>query len=166
MVIKESFLNELSSKQLKNIPLAKKLSFSDLKRIDKYIINSIFDVKDCCIWQGYITNVNNPNKALYINFYFKKKKIALHRLLYINFKESLENYHYIKFLCENKGKCCNVNHMNKCEYKINNIDMIDDEEDNEVDDKEDIEDKDKEDKSKNSKDIDTSNQINFIIDFN
>ena len=50
---------------------------------------------------------------IYINFYFNKKKIALHRLLYINYVEDVSPNEYIKFLCDNKGKCCNINHMKK-----------------------------------------------------
>lgn len=104
---------ELISKQLKNVPVNKKLQYTDIKRICKYINSSIFDEKHCCIWNGYITNANNSNKGTYINFYFRKKKAALHRLLYLNFVGSLTKDEYIKFSCENKGKCCNIMHLQK-----------------------------------------------------
>lgn len=111
----EKVLRELLSKQLKNIDLDKKLQFGDIKRIAKYLKESIFSNK-CSIWSGYITNVNKDNKGTYINFYFKEKKVALHRLLYLNFIGELKDNEYLKFSCENKGKCCNINHFSKHEY--------------------------------------------------
>jgi len=117
---KRDIFKELTSKQLKNINSDKKLLFSDLKRICKYIETSIFDKDNCCLWNGYITNANNASKGTYINFYFKKKKVALHRLLYINFVEELTDNSYLKFTCENKGSCCNIHHLNKFNYQKNN----------------------------------------------
>ncbi|CAH6421507.1 Hypothetical protein KVN_LOCUS320 [uncultured virus] len=116
-----NLLKELMTKQLKNISSDKKLQYSDLKRICKYINKSIFDEKNCCIWDGYITNVNNLNKGTYINFYFRKKKVALHRLLFINFVGHLKTDEYLKFTCENKGKCCNLSHLKKFSYQKKNI---------------------------------------------
>ena len=109
---------ELLNKQLKNIIADKKLNYNDIKRISKFLNKTIFD-NECSLWNGYITNNNNFNKGTYINFYFNKKKIALHRLLFMNFKDSIESDEYIKYTCNNKGKCCNINHMIKCKY--NNI---------------------------------------------
>ena len=111
-------LSELIDNQVKGIPVNKKLSYSDIKRITKYISKSIFDENNCCIWEGYITN-SKPDKSYkgaYINFYFKKRKVALHRLLYSNFKESIDDTDYLKYTCSNKGKCCNINHMVKFIY--------------------------------------------------
>lgn len=115
---KNKLLNELISKQIKdsNLYPKKKLQYNDLKRICKYINGSIFDENKCCIWNGYITNENKPNKGTYINFYFNRKKIAIHRLLYINFVGNLNNDEYLKFSCENKGKCCNVTHLKKFKF--------------------------------------------------
>jgi len=118
-------LRELVSKQLKNIPSDKKLQYTDLRRICKYINSSIFDENKCSIWNGYITNSNNSNKGTYINFYFRKKKAALHRLLYTNFIEELTDEEYLKFNCENKGKCCNIYHLKKFKYQTK-IDEISD----------------------------------------
>ena len=101
---------ELFNKQKKNLSYDKKLSYNDLKRISKYLSTSIFG-NNCSIWNGYISTSKNT----YINFYFNKKKNALHRLLYINFIDNLEDYEYIKYTCNNKGICCNINHM----YKVN-----------------------------------------------
>ena len=88
--------------------------FNDLKRISKYLSHSIFN-DECSIWTGYITTIKNDEKNSYINFYFGKKKHALSRLLYINYVNELDESEYIKFKCNNKGICCNVNHI----YKLN-----------------------------------------------
>lgn len=109
-------LKEMLFRQLKNIPIDKKLQYQDLKRICKYVTTSIFDEKLCCSWNGYITNANKADKGTYINFYFRKKKAALHRLLYINFIGELSDDEYLKFNCENKGMCCNIKHIKKFRY--------------------------------------------------
>ena len=111
------FLKELLIYQIKNIDSNKKLNYGDIKRISKFVTSSIFNKDKCSIWNGYITNEVKNNKGTYINFYFKKKKIALHRLLYTNYIGELSNKEYIKFNCINKGKCCNINHMSKYSYK-------------------------------------------------
>jgi hypothetical protein len=103
---------ELIKKQKKNIPVEKKLSYNDIKRISKYLNVSIFN-DECSIWAGYITVIKNDQKNSYINFFFNKKKYALQRLLYINYVGNLADSEYIKFSCDNKGKCCNVNHFHK-----------------------------------------------------
>jgi hypothetical protein len=110
------FLKELLNKQLKNISSDKKLKYNDLKRLCKYIDSNIFDENKCCLWTGYITNINNVSKGIYINFYFNGKKAALHRLLYINFVGELMDDEYLKFNCINKGKCCNIFHLKKFKY--------------------------------------------------
>ena len=110
-------LKELIMKQLKNVSQYKKLQYTDLKRVCKYINTSIFDENNCCMWTGYVTNANNSNKGTYINFYFRKKKAALHRLLYSNFVGELTDNEYLKFSCENKGTCCNIRHLRKFKYQ-------------------------------------------------
>ena len=58
--------------------------------------------------------------------YFNKKKIALHRILYNNYVEEIHDNEYIKFICSNKGRCCNINHMKKFIYNKNiNEDLTD-----------------------------------------
>jgi len=114
-------LKELINKQLKNVNIHNKLKFNDIKRISKFIRSSIFDENNCSLWHGYITNDNNSSKGTYINFYFNKKKIALHRLLYENYVDSINDDEYIKFTCINKGKCCNINHLKKFLYNNKNI---------------------------------------------
>jgi hypothetical protein len=113
------FLKELLIKQLSNVNTTKKLTYNDIKRISKFLTSSIFDEVQCSIWNGYITNEKNQIKGTYINFYFNQKKIALHRLLYLNFIGDILNTEYIKFSCVNKGKCCNIHHMKKYSYNSN-----------------------------------------------
>jgi hypothetical protein len=60
---------------------------------------------------GYITNNSSESKPSYINFYFRGKKIALHRLLYENYIGDINNNQYLKYTCCNKGICCNINHL-------------------------------------------------------
>ena len=107
---------ELINRQLYNIPHDKKLSLSDMRRICKYINSSIFHPTECCLWGGYITNNNNFNKGRYVNFYHNRKKVALHRLLYSNYVQNIDNAEYLKFTCKNKGICCNINHLQKLNY--------------------------------------------------
>ncbi len=112
-----TILAELLQKQRKDVPVDKKLLLQDIRRICKNINSSIFDEDSCCVWNGYVTNSNKKKKGNYINFYFKNKKVALHRILYVNYVGDLTKDHYIKYSCENKGICCNVNHLVKREYK-------------------------------------------------
>lgn len=111
---------ELIAKQLPNVPPESKLNVNDMKRICKYISTSIFNQDACTIWTGYVTNIKNSNKGTYVNFYFKNKKVALHRLLYSNFVAPLHSNEYLKFNCENRGVCCNVNHYEKYKYSKTN----------------------------------------------
>lgn len=113
------FLKDLIDNQLHDVNLYKKLYYNDLKRISKFINSSIFNKNKCSLWTGYITNKNNMKRGTYINFYFNKKKIALHRLLYLNYIGNITKNEYIKFNCVNKGRCCNINHMIKYMYEIN-----------------------------------------------
>ena len=124
MSTKNQIMVQMLQYQKKNLPYGMKLDVNDIKRIIENIDNSPFDENDCCIWNGYITNSNE--KCKYINFYFKHRKIALHRLLYINYVGMLEDKNYLKFTCPNKGICCNINHIETCttingEFKVNPI---------------------------------------------
>ncbi len=115
-----SILNELYVNQLKNVIIQKKLTYCDIQRISKFLKISIFG-QACSLWTGYITNDKNINKGVYINFYYNKKKIALHRLLYANYVGEISDKEYIKYNCVNKGKCCNIHHMSKFTYKKNDM---------------------------------------------
>ena len=105
-----NIFQELIQNQRKNIIIDKKLNLNDLKRVSAYLTNSIF-LDECAIWNGYITQFKN--ETYYINFYFNGKKVALHRLLYNNFIGDLDDSEYLKYTCENKGRCCNLNHFKK-----------------------------------------------------
>lgn len=113
---KNNLLSELLTKQLSDLPTNKKLQYNDIKRLTKYLAATIFDENICSLWSGYVTNVNNIDKGIYINFYFKGKKAILHRLLYTNFVGILDDDEYLKFTCPNKGKCCNIHHLKKFKY--------------------------------------------------
>lgn len=117
----KDIFNELLENQLPNVPNEWKLQINDMKRVCKYIDNSIFSKESCCPWKGYITNKHNLDKGTYVNFYFRNKKVALHRLLYSNFVAPLDSSEYLKFNCENKGICCNVYHYEKYKYSKTSI---------------------------------------------
>lgn len=104
-----------------NCPLDKRLSIKDLNRIH-IKSGDYLNSTECILWKGYITS----NKTEYINFYFNGRKMALHRLLYINFKGHLKDNDYLEYICNNKGKCCNINHINKKnkKRKINNVNVV------------------------------------------
>jgi len=113
---KNNILFSLIKNQRSNIPFDKKLSYTDLKRISKYLNSSLFNNDECVLWSGYITTIKNDKLKSYINFYYNGKKFALHRLLYINYINDLHDSEYIKFNCINKGKCCNINHFYKVQH--------------------------------------------------
>jgi hypothetical protein len=108
---------DILEEQLDDVSQDKKLMYKDIKRICKNIDRSIFDGNKCCMWLGHVTNLNNLNKGRYVNFYFRKRKVALHRLLYVNFVGDLTDDEYLKFNCDNKGICCNVKHLKKFKYQ-------------------------------------------------
>jgi len=125
VVDKSILLDELISRQIPHLKTEVRLRYTDFKRLVKYIDTSIFDDNKCSIWKGYVTNANSePRKASYVNFYFRNKKIALPRLLYNNFVGSIKSCEYIKYICNNRGKCCNINHMIK--FKHNSCGECDD----------------------------------------
>ena len=111
--------HELKTRQLATVPSIWKLHDKGMERICKHITVSIFG-DQCCIWNGYVTNAEKPGKGPYINFYHRKKKTALHRLLYSNYVAPLSPREYLKFSCQNKGICCNVNHLERYCYTNQN----------------------------------------------
>lgn len=106
-----SLFQELITKQRQDCLISKKLSLSDIQRVSKNLTTSIFDCSSCSLWNGYITNKTKESKTSYINFYFRHRKVALHRLLYENYISNIPDNQYIKYTCDNKGVCCNINHM-------------------------------------------------------
>lgn len=117
---KNKILLEMCSKQNKAIEKKYLLEYNDMIRILKNIDGNLFSNTQCIIWKGYLTKCNN-NKSCYVNFYLKKRKIALHRILYLNFIGFIDDKQYLKFKCNNPGKCCNINHILKV---CNNEDNI------------------------------------------
>ena len=109
-------LKELIRNQNPDVPEDKKLYLQDIQRICRNISTSPFSTDECCLWEGYITNLNKTNKGTYINFYFRHKKVALHRLLFANYVGPITNTDYLKYTCKNKGLCCNINHLEKFKY--------------------------------------------------
>lgn len=104
---KYKLLNSLVKCQIDSGLPDKTLSYTDLRRISLKLTNSIFGSR-CSIWKGRI----RQHHGKYTSFYFKGKKRVLHRLLYINYVEPLEDSEYISFTCKHPG-CCNVSHMFK-----------------------------------------------------
>jgi hypothetical protein len=98
---KEELFHQMVKNQRDDIPEKYKLYYKDIKRVLKYINISIFENK-CTEWSGYITN----NKTNYVNFYLHDRKIALHRILYINFIDNLYDSEYLKIKCKNNGCNC------------------------------------------------------------
>jgi hypothetical protein len=112
---KKHIMDELVSKQRKIMLQKRKLNYSDMSRIIKYVDKSLFD-DVCCLWKGYVCCFNK-NKNYYINFFFGGKKIQINRLLYENYIGDVEKDEIIKNICASGGKCCNVFHYGK--FKIN-----------------------------------------------
>ena len=106
------FVN-LIKKQRKNIRQKGnygKLSFDDIKRVDKYLKRNIFDNSDCCIYKGEL-------KKNYATISFKGKKVSVHRLLYHNYISKITDGDYVTFSCNNKGACCNLQHFTMSKKK-------------------------------------------------
>ena len=107
---KNIIFQDLIKNQRKILLPERKLSLSDLKRISSYLTTSIF-TENCSIWCGYVTEIKN--NCHFVNFFFNGKKQALHRILYYNFVDDICDNEYLKFSCDNKGKCCCINHIMK-----------------------------------------------------
>ena len=80
------------------------LSFTDLKRIDLYINGNIFG-NECCLWNGEFNSRNYSVTS------FQGNKVSILRLLYHNYVDDLDEKDRLKYLCENKKKCCCLNHF-------------------------------------------------------
>ena len=116
-------VRELQDHRLDDIPREWKLSTSDLQYIGGNLTSSIFGDK-CSLWPGCSGSIVNgdtrPKKRPYNNFYHNKKKTALHRLIYSNYVQPLTSQEFIRFNCENKGRCCTVSHLEKHQYSVKN----------------------------------------------
>lgn len=107
-------IDEMKNKQLDDVCDERLMRTVDFTKVAKFTTNSIFSKEKCSLWTGDITKKGN-----YVNFYFKdQKKVALHRLLYANFRGPvIDGEDYIKYSCNNGSVCCNVNHMVKNKYQ-------------------------------------------------
>ena len=114
-ISKNKILIDLINNQKDDVDQNKKLDVKSLQRISRNIEDSIFSNK-CVLWQGYVTYISSTDTH-YVNFFFNGKKHALHRLLFLNFKGDVGKNEYLKYKCENKGKCCNINHILKINSK-------------------------------------------------
>lgn len=112
---------EMLDRRISNIPDDIKFDKNQIKRLSQKIKTSIFDKNQCAIWEGYFSSSKGE---VHILFYHRKKKLLLHRLLYMNFVGDLGDNENVKTNCKN-GTCCNVNHMIKYEYKNANRDFVD-----------------------------------------
>jgi len=110
------FVN-LIKKQRKNIRRKGnygKLTFQDIKRVDKYLKRNIFDGDDCCIYKGEL-------KKNYATISFKGKKVSVHRLLYHNYISNITDGDYVTFSCSNRGICCNLQHFTMSKKKKDTV---------------------------------------------
>jgi|SaaInlV_150m_DNA_4_1039716.scaffolds.fasta_scaffold12358_3 hypothetical protein len=119
MSSKKKLLTELCLKQRKHNNDKYHLEINDLTRFLKYVNVSIFNSDECILWSGYLTKCNS-NKSCYVNYYLNGRKLALHRILYINFIGDLEEKQYLKYSCDNPGQCCNIQHF----CKVSNEDPV------------------------------------------
>ncbi len=109
---RDEIINKLFDKQIPNIESKKRLNVKDIIRFVSYIKSDPFSLTRCCEWHGSISKSSHQSK--YINFWFNKKKQALHRILYANYKGNLPKNKYLKFSCVDPnmhGICCNINHI-------------------------------------------------------
>jgi len=108
---KNNILEKLIQNQNDNIESSSKLLLSDLKRLTNNLSSDIFG-DDCCLWEGPILIANNKE---YISFFINGKKVSLNRILYKNYINNLDDREYLKYSCNNKGRCCSLKHF----YKVN-----------------------------------------------
>jgi hypothetical protein len=109
---RDEIVNKLFANQINNVDPKYRLNAKDIVRLSSYIGSDPFSETECCKWKGAISKSSHQSK--YINFWFNKKKQALHRILYLNYKGELPKNKYLRFSCPNanmRGICCNINHL-------------------------------------------------------
>jgi len=109
---RDEIVNKLFANQIDNVDAKYRLNAKDIVRLSSYIGSDPFCNSECCRWKGAISKSSHQSK--YINFWFNKKKQALHRILYLNYKGELPKNKYLRFSCPNanmRGICCNINHL-------------------------------------------------------
>jgi hypothetical protein len=81
-----------------------KMTFEDIKRVDRYIQCDIFNSRECCLYRG-------ETKKKYATMSFQRKKVSVLRLLYHNYVGDIEKSDVHTHTCDNPGICCNLNHF-------------------------------------------------------
>lgn len=95
------------SQQRKNIAnndIYGRMSFEDIKRVEKNIQGDIFS-NECCSYKGEITNKN------YLTISFNGIKVSVLRLLYHNYIDDITENHILTYKCKNRSLCCCLNHL-------------------------------------------------------
>ena len=108
---KNIILENLITNQKEHVELKSKLLLSDLNRLTNNLSKDIFS-DECSLWEGPILIANNKE---YISFFINGKKVSLNRILYKNYIDDLYDGEYLKYSCNNKGRCCTLKHL----YKVN-----------------------------------------------
>lgn len=109
---KQEIIDTLFANHLPDVQQQYRLNSKDIVRLASYINSDPFSETECCKWNGAISKSSHQSK--YINFWFNKKKQALHRILYLNYRGELSKNKYLRFKCNNsnmRGICCNINHL-------------------------------------------------------
>ena len=112
-------LQELIDKQLKDVTKKFRFTQKHLLRLSLSLPTSIFHPTQCSIWStSYISRarIRIRRHQKYVTFSMRGKKHMSQRLIYLNYCGQLPN-HFIRSNCSNKGKCCNINHMTKVQYR-------------------------------------------------
>jgi hypothetical protein len=88
-------------------------------KLDIYLIVKVIKLLGSTLLENLVKHnrlecwlYKNKYKTNNINFYIKGKKIALHRILYINFIDELDKNIYLKHSCNNNN-CYNIYHLEK-----------------------------------------------------
>jgi hypothetical protein len=129
---KNSILENLIKNQKENVELKSKLLLSDLKRLTNNLMVDIF-TDECSLWDGPILVANNKE---YISFFINGKKVSLNRILYKNYIDKLNDNEYLKYICNNKGRCCCLKHIYKVTKKNKNIEIEEDKPEQVIEEKE------------------------------
>lgn len=110
-----SCLAELVRNQLLDVPEENRLRLTDMERLAKFSDgHSYFDPVRSTLFVGYV-NKNRPQDTC-ITFFFRKKKVALHRLLFQNYLGELTFRHYVRHLCGHRYSCVNILHLRRNDY--------------------------------------------------
>jgi hypothetical protein len=80
-----------------------KMSFEDIQRIERNIQKDIFD-DQCCLYKGEIKNG-------FASISYRGKKVSVQRLLYHNYIGTIRRNQIIQYVCNNKGICCCLAHL-------------------------------------------------------